>query len=188
MHNYSYWFYLLLGCWTGKLLKAKQTEGSVEINMLCRILDRTLRNFRTYKKLDINSLKDVAAIRAAFSELPAYFNEDISENVKSNAELRKCIQAAKHLCENESSLQLFLLKQLVHNDENGFDGVKERCKIKELKWILPPQSEVTNCSLTKLVYTYLFGLFYSWNELYYWRCQIFYLHIQISDLSYDMLR
>ena len=129
------------------MLKAKQTEGSVEINMLCKILDRTLRNFRTYKNLDINSLKDVAAIRAAFSELPAYFNEDISENLKSNSELRKCIQAAKHLCENESALQLFLLKQLVHNDENGFDGVKERCKIKELKWILPPQSEVTTCSL-----------------------------------------
>ncbi|XP_046861643.1 E3 ubiquitin-protein ligase RNF213-like [Xenia sp. Carnegie-2017] len=97
--------------------------------------------FSYLQNLDINSLKDVAAIRAAFSELPAYFNDDLSENLKSNAELRKCIQAAKHLCDNEYALQLFLLKQLVHNDENGFDGVRERCKIKELKWILLPQSE-----------------------------------------------
>ncbi|XP_046860853.1 E3 ubiquitin-protein ligase RNF213-like [Xenia sp. Carnegie-2017] len=123
----------------GKLLKAKQTESSVEIQMLNDILLKTQSTFCNGETLDIKKLKDFALIRAAFSELSTFINDDLFKNLETYPKLRECIQAAKNLCENRSFLQLFLQKQLVLNDSNGLDGAKERCKNKELKWILPPQ-------------------------------------------------
>ncbi|XP_046861644.1 E3 ubiquitin-protein ligase rnf213-alpha-like [Xenia sp. Carnegie-2017] len=130
----------------GELLRKKQTKEKgkiLEIKKLHEILDRTLKNFQKWETLDIDSLKDIAAIRAALTELSTFINDDLSDNLNSNSQLRNCFEAAKHLSREEklSALHLFLLKQLIHNDPNGFDGVKERCKNTELKWILPPQIE-----------------------------------------------
>ncbi|XP_046861659.1 E3 ubiquitin-protein ligase RNF213-like [Xenia sp. Carnegie-2017] len=130
----------------GELLRKKQTKEKgkiLEIKKMHEILNRTLKNFQKWETLDIDSLKDIAEIRAALSELSTFINDDLSDNLNSNSQLSSCLEAAKHLCSEEklSALHLFLLKQLMHNDPNGFDGVKERCKNPELKWILPPHIE-----------------------------------------------
>ena len=110
--------------------------------MLNNILLKTQSTFCNGETLNIEKLRDIALIRAAFNELSTFINDNLPENLESHPKLKECIQTAKNLCENRSFLQLFLLKQLVLNDSNGLDGVKERCRNKKLKWILPPQLKV----------------------------------------------
>ena len=128
-----------------KLLKAKEGRENVQILLASRELERALHTIHIHQNsLSINCLKDIAGIRAALDVLSTYLGDDFAENVKRFEALPKCLETAKHLCSNSSRsvLQLFLLKQLVRHDSNGIDAVKERCKRKELKWIMPPQSEV----------------------------------------------
>ena len=130
---------------TVKLLKAKEGGENVQILLASRELERTLRTIHGHQNsLTINCLRDIAGIRAALDVLSTYLGDDFVENVKRFEALPKCIETAKHLCSNSSRsvLQSFLLKQLVRHDPNGVEAVKERCKGKELKWIMPPQSEV----------------------------------------------
>ena len=77
--------------------------------------------------------------------LSTYLRDDFDKNFKNLDTFPKCLHAARHLCSNPSRnvVQLFLLKQLVRNDPNGIDAVKERCERKELEWIMPPHAEVT---------------------------------------------
>ena len=139
-----------------KLLKAKEGGENVQISLASRILDRTLRTIHVTSpsnSLNINCLKDIAGIRAALDVLSTYLGDDFADNVKRFKALPKCLEAAKHLCSNSSRsvIQSFLLKQLVRHDPNGIDAVKERCKRKELKWIMPPQSEVIHFFFTSLM-------------------------------------
>jgi hypothetical protein len=128
-----------------KLLKAKEGGENVQILLASKVLERALRTIHGYQNsLNINCLRDIAGIRAALDVFSAYLGDDFPENVKHFQAFPKCLETAKHLCFNSSRsvLQLFLLKQLVRHDPNGIDAVKERCKRTELKWIMPPQSEV----------------------------------------------
>ncbi|CAB4014180.1 E3 ubiquitin- ligase rnf213-alpha-like, partial [Paramuricea clavata] len=129
---------------TVKLLKAKEGGANVQILLASRELARTLRTIHIHQNsLTTNCLKDIAGIRAALDVLSTYLGDDFAENVKRFDALPKCLETAKHLCSNSSrsALQLFLLKQLVRHDPNGIEAVKERCKTKDLKWIMPPQFE-----------------------------------------------
>ena len=129
-----------------KLLKAKEGGENVQILLASRLLERTLRTIQVTRSpnLDIARLKDIAGIRAALDVLSTYLSEDFVGNFERLDAFPKCLETAKHLCGNSSRfvIQLFLLKQLVRHDPNGIDAVKERCKRNELKWIMPPQSEV----------------------------------------------
>ena len=133
-----------------KLLKVKEAGKNVQIMSTCSILERTLRTINVTPQspnaLDINCLKDVAGIRAALDVLSTYLGDDFVDNFKRLDGFSKCLEAAKYMCNdpNRSTIQLFLLKQLVRHDPNGLDAVQERCKRKELKWIMPPQAEVKN--------------------------------------------
>jgi hypothetical protein len=133
---------------TVKLLKVKEAGKNVQIMSTCSILERTLRTINVTPQspnaLDINCLKDVAGIRAALDVLSTYLGDDFVDNYERLDGFPKCLETAKHLCShpNRNVIQLFLLKQLVRHDPNGINAVKERCKRRELKWIMPPQSEV----------------------------------------------
>ena len=132
---------------TVKLLKAKQGGENVQILMASGILERTLRTIHVTSSpnsLNIDRLKDIAGIRATLDVLSTYISEDFVENFERLDAFPKCLETARHLCSNSSRfvIQLFLLKQLVRHDPNGIDAVKERCKRNELKWVMPPQSEV----------------------------------------------
>ena len=127
-----------------KLLTAKEGGDNVQIILASKILERTLRTLSTATEMDINCLKDIAVIRAALDAFSTYLGDNFAENLERFEALPKCLDTAKHLCSHQSRsvVQLFLLKQLVRHDPNGIDAVKERCKKRELKWIMPPQSEV----------------------------------------------
>ena len=127
-----------------KLLTAKEGGDNVQIICANRTLERTLRTLSSMTKIDINCLKDIAGIRAALDAFSTYLGDTFAENLGRFEALPKCLDTAKRLCSHQSRsvVQLFLLKQLVRHDANGIDAVKERCKRRELKWILPPQSEV----------------------------------------------
>ena len=124
-----------------KLLKFKEAGENTQILEICSILERAIGTH----SLDIKCLKDIAGIRAALDVLSTYLRDDFVENFQRLDAFHKCLDAARHLCMHPSRnvVQLFLLKQLVCNDPNGIDAVKERCKRRELKWIMPPQAEVT---------------------------------------------
>ena len=124
-----------------------KTAGNVQIIMANTNLRRTMQTLhdtRLPNALNINCLKDVAVIRATLDALSTHLGDDFAVNIKRFKNLPTCLEAAKHLCSNPSRfpIQLFLLKQLVRNDPNGIDAVKERCKRKELKWVMPPLAEV----------------------------------------------
>jgi hypothetical protein len=141
---------------TVKLLKAKEGGENVQIILASKVLERTLRTIHGHQNsLNIDCLRDIAGIRAALDVLSTYLGDDFAENVKRFQALRKCLETAKYLCSDSSRsvLQLFLLKQLVRHDPNGIDAVKERCKRTELRWIMPPQSEVIHffCSSKGLI-------------------------------------
>ena len=128
-----------------KLLTGKKGRANVQILMASQILERTLRTIPIKalpNSLNINCLKDIAAIRAALDVLSEYLDDNFAENLGTFSALSKCLETAKHMCCNSSRsvIQFFLLKQLVRR--SGIDAVKERCKKKELNWILPPMSEV----------------------------------------------
>ena len=128
-----------------KLLKGKEGGANVQILMATRILERTLRTIPIKalpNSLNIDCLKNIAAIRAALDVLSQYLDENFAENLGTFSALSKCLETAKHMCCNSSRsvIQFFLLKQLVRH--SGIDTVKERCKRKELDWILPPMLEV----------------------------------------------
>ena len=130
---------------TMKLLKGKEGGANVQIVMASQILERTLRTIplkASPNALDINCLKGVAGIRAALDVLSQYLDDNFSENMRQFEALSKCLETAKHMCSNSSRsvIQFFLLKQLVRH--SGIDAVKERCKRRELNWILPPMLEV----------------------------------------------
>ena len=127
-----------------RLLKAKEGGENVQILSTCRILERKRQTIHEARPLDINCLQDIAGIRAALDVLSTYLGDQFVINLERFKDLPTCIEAARHLCNNQSQnvVQLFLLKQLVRHDSNGIDAVKERCKRNELKWIMPPQSEV----------------------------------------------
>ena len=130
-----------------RLLKAKEGGENVQILSTCNILERTLRTIQgthSPNALDLNCLQDIAGIRAALDALSTYLGDDFVENLQRFDAFPKCLEAARHVCNNQSrsAVQLFLLKRLVRHDPNGVNAVKERCKRKELKWILPPQAEV----------------------------------------------
>ena len=127
---------------TVKLLKARDGGENVQLTMASGILDRSLRNISSSSNtLTVSCLKNVAGIRAALDVVSTYLGNDFADNVKSFEALSKCLVSAKHLC-SRFVIKLFLLKQLVRHDPSGIDAVKERCKKEELKWIMPPQSEV----------------------------------------------
>ena len=128
-----------------KLLKAKEGGENVEILLASKILGRTLQTIAakaSTNALDINCLKDVAGMRAALDVLSKYLDDNFADNIRQFDALSKCLQTAKHLCSARSVIQFFLLKQLVRH--SGMDAVKERCKTKELDWILPPMLEVVH--------------------------------------------
>ena len=127
-----------------KLLKGKEGGQNVQLMLTSQILKRTLRNLHAAAGLDVESLKNISGIRAALDVLSTYLGDDFGDNFQHLKALSDCLETAKHLCSNSNRVvvQLFLLKQLVRYDPNGFDAVKQRCKRKELKWILPPQAEV----------------------------------------------
>ena len=129
------------------MLKAKEAKENAQISLASRILDRCLRNnyvTHSSNSLNIDCLKDIAGIRAALDILSTYLGENFEGNLERLDAFPKCLETARHLCSDPSRsvIQLFLLKQLVRHDPNGIDAVKERCKRKELKWIMPPQLEV----------------------------------------------
>ncbi len=122
----------------------KEAGGNVQILLASRMLERILKTINVTPSpnaLTINCLRDIAGIRAALDALSTYLGDDFADNLERFKVLPKCLELAKHLCRH-SSIQLFLLKLLVRHDPDGIDAVKERCKRKELKWILPPQLEV----------------------------------------------
>ena len=133
-----------------KLLKGKEGGANVQILMASQILERTLRTIpfkASPNALDINCLKGVAGIRAALDVLSQYLDDNFAENIRQFDALSKCLETAKHMCCSSvrSVIQFFLLKQLVRH--SGVDAVKERCKRRELNWILPPMLEVVFNSL-----------------------------------------
>ena len=130
---------------TATLLKGKEGGANVQIVLASKILERTLGTISitaSPNSLNIDCLKDIAAIRAALDVLSQYLDENFAENLGNFSDLSKCLETAKHMCcnSNRSVIQFFLLKQLVRH--SGIDAVKERCKRKELDWILPPMLEV----------------------------------------------
>ena len=130
---------------TMKLLKGKEGGANVQILMASQILNRKLKTFSNTaspNSLNIDCLKDIAAIRAALDVLSKYLDENFAENLAKFPALSKCLETAKHMCCNSgrSVIQFYLIKQLVRH--SGIDAVKERCKKKELNWILPPMLEV----------------------------------------------
>ena len=136
---------------------------------------QTLHDTRLPNALNINCLKDIAVIRATLDALSTHLGDDFAVNIERVSHLPTCLEAARHLCSNPSRfpIQLFLLKQLVRNDPNGIDAVNERCKRKELKWVMPPLAEVN-----ELFFLTLNFLFYSLFDL---RC----LHSNIMRLCID---
>ena len=130
---------------TVKLLKAKEGGENTQISLARTILEKTPQTIHvTPIPINIDCLKDIAGIRAALDVLSTYLGEDFVANFERFNALPKCLETAQHLCTNSSRpiIQLFLLKQIVRHDPNGFDAVKERCKRNELKWIIAPQTEV----------------------------------------------
>lgn len=130
-----------------KLLKAKEGGENVQLSLASNTLGRTLRALSVSAASNVLSaacLKDIGGIRAALDVVSTYLSDDFAQNIKNSEKLRECLESAKHLCCNSSQsvIQLYLLKLLVHHDPNGIDAVKEKCKTKELDWILPPQLEV----------------------------------------------
>ena len=124
-----------------------KTAGNVQIIIANTKLTRTMQTLnvtRLPNAVNINCLKDIAVIRATLDALSTHLGDDFAVNIKRFTKLPAFLEASKHLCSNASRfpIQLFLLKQLVRNDPNGIDAVKERCKRKELKWIMPPLAEV----------------------------------------------
>ena len=119
----------------------------MEIASISRTLERILRTISVAvppNTLTIDSLKDVAGIRAALDVLSKYLDDDFADNIEQIDNLWKCLETAKHLCRNPSRsvIQFFLLKLLVRH--SGIDAVKERCKTEELNWILPLMLEVVH--------------------------------------------
>ena len=129
-----------------KLLKGKEGGANVQILMASQILERKLQTFANNtaspNSLNIDCLKDIAAIRAALDVLSQYLDENFAENLGKFSALSKCLETAKHMCCNSSRavIRFFLLKQLVRH--SGINAVKERCSKMELDWILPPMLEV----------------------------------------------
>ena len=145
-----------------KLLKGKEAGANVQIVMVGKILERTLRTISvatSRSALDINCLKDVAGIRAALDVLSKYLDDDLADNIRQFDALSKCLETARHMCSNSSRsvIQFFLLKLLVRL--SGIDAVKERCKTRELDWILPPMLEVVHLS-PNLIFMVCWGLEY----------------------------
>ena len=154
-----------------KLKKAKEAGENTQIVLTCTILEKALQTIHeahSPNAIDINCLQNIAGIRAALDVLSTYLCDDFVENLQRLDALPKCLEAARLLCSrpnsSENVIELFLLKQLVRHDPNGIDAVKERCKRKELDWIMPPQAEVRQfflwpvpCSLTLLIWYYLFS-------------------------------
>ena len=131
---------------TVKFLKAKEGGENVQILLADKILKRSLQTIAgkaSLNAMDINSLKDVAGIRAALDVISKYLDKNFADNIKQFGALSMCLETVKHLCCNSgrSVIQLFLLKHLVHH--RGIDAVKESCKTKELNWILPQMLEVS---------------------------------------------
>jgi hypothetical protein len=106
--------------------------------------------------VNIDCLRDIAVVRAALDALSTYLGDEFDANMELFKALPKCVDAAKHLCCDPSRfpIQLFLLKQLVRHDPNGFDAVKQRCEEKELEWIIPSQIEVEQTIFTPLIKLY----------------------------------
>ena len=131
-----------------KLLKVREHGANTQITMASKSLKRKMQTLqhvaRSPNAVNMESLNDVAVIRAALEALSTHLSDEFDENMKRFEALPTCLEAAKHLCSDpsRSAMQLFLLKQLVRHDPNGFDAVKERCKREELKWIMPTQAEV----------------------------------------------
>ena len=130
-----------------KFLKVKEAGENAQISVENTNLRRTMQTLhvtRLPSAVNINCLKDVAVIRATLDALSTHLGDNFAVNIKRFKNLPTCLEAAKHLCSNPGRLpiQLFLLKQLVRNDPNGIDAVKERCKRKELEWIVQPQAGV----------------------------------------------
>jgi hypothetical protein len=133
-------------------LKAKEGGENVQILLVSRNLKRTMQTLHVTPSpnaVNIDCLRDIAVIRAALDALSTHLGDEFAANLASFEALPTCLEAAKHMCcsPSRSSMQLFLLKQLVRHDPNGFDAVKERCKREELKWIMPPQAEVNETFL-----------------------------------------
>ena len=128
------------------LLKSKEAGEDIQMLAALKSLERSLQNFsigaRTENVFDVNSLQNVAAIRAALNILWKYLDENFDENLRKYNNLQTLLDVTKRLCESEnrSPIRLFLLKQLVR--KYGIDNVKKRCEKKELQWILPPESQV----------------------------------------------
>ena len=132
-------------------LQLLKTAGNVQIIMANTNLRRnihTLHVTRSPNAVNIDCLKNIAVIRATLDVLSTHLGDDFAVNIKRFKNLRTCLEEAKHLCSNPSRfpIQLFLLKQLVRNDPDGIDAVKERCKRGELRWIMPPLAEVNESS------------------------------------------
>ena len=139
-----------------QLLKAKEGGEKVQTILIGRNLKRmmqTLHAASSPSAVNMDCLKDIAVIRATLDALSTYLGDDFADNIERCKDLTTCLEAAKHLCSNPSrfAVQLFLLKQLVRHDPNGIDAVKERCKRKQLKWIMPPQAEVFRIISTDLM-------------------------------------
>lgn len=112
-------------------------------------LERSLRTITSSANtLTVDSLKDIASIRAALEVFSTYLGSDFLDNMQRFESLPACLTTVKHLCSHPSRsfIQLFLLKLLVRQDPNGIEAVKERCKIGHLQWILPPQYNVSKSS------------------------------------------
>ena len=145
-----------------RLLKGKQVGENLQITLASQILERTLRKLHSLDNLKIESLKDIACIRAALDVLSTYLGDDVCDNLERFRALPKCLESAKHLCSDSSRfvVQLFFLKQLVRHDPSGLDSVKERCQQKELQWILPSQLKVMQRS-SQQCFMHSAKLFYS---------------------------
>ena len=130
------------------MLQAKEdsedTQLSVANDTLCRALKTISTSAASSSSLSVACLKDIGRIRAALDVVSTYLSGDFAHNIENFESFYQCIESAKDLCcdSSRSVIQFFLLKLLVHHDPNGIDGVKEKCKRKELEWILPPQSKV----------------------------------------------
>ena len=128
------------------MLKTKEVEEIAQIEMAYSNLKKPMQTLNVTPSpnaADINSLEDIAVIRATLDALSTYLGDDFAANIERFKKLPECLKEVKRLCDNpdRSAIRLFLLKQLVRNDINGIDAVKERCKRKELEWIMPPQAK-----------------------------------------------
>ena len=129
-----------------KYLKLKDDEENAQFIVASKNLKGTVLSQTSPSPNvgNISCLEAIAFIRAALDVLSTYLGNDFADNIRRFEALPTCLEAAKKLCNDpsRSAIQLFLLKQLVRHDPNGIDGVKERCKRKELEWIMPQQAKV----------------------------------------------